>query len=185
MAQNCIMSLYFLRHGQSEANVKRVFAGQKEDSPLTELGQQQAMMAANDLANVHIAKIVSSNLVRARQTADIVASKLGIKNVTVDPRIAEYDMGILTGMPNQTITSLELISAKDAEDPNEFKARVLEALQEYSKGEESVLIVSHAGVGRVIEAMRRDIEAKFFYDIDAYPNAHAVQLDTSWLPEIQ
>ncbi len=178
------MSLYFLRHGQSEANVRHVFAGQKEDSPLTELGKQQAEVAANDLAKVHITKIVSSNLVRAKQTAKIVASKLGINDVIIDPRIAEYDMGALTGTPNQTISSLELVSAKGAEDPNKFKTRVLEALQEYSKSEESVLIVSHAGVGRIIEAMRSNVEAPFFYDIDAYPNARAVQLDTRWLDKI-
>ena len=177
------MSLYFLRHGQSEANVKHVFAGQKEDSPLTELGKQQAAIAASDLATAGITKIVCSNLVRAKQTAEIVAAKLGIHDIAIDPRIAEYDMGARTGTPNQTITSLELISAKGAEDPNQFRMRVLEALQEYSDSDGSTLLVSHAGVGRVIETMRRHIDAKFFYDIDPYPNAKAVQLDTHWLNE--
>jgi broad specificity phosphatase PhoE len=175
------MSLYFLRHGQSEANVKRVFAGQKENSPLTELGKQQAEVAANDLKNAGITKIVSSNLIRAKQTAEIVASELGVSNITIDSRIAEYDMGVLTGTPNQTITSLELVSAKDAEDPTAFKSRVLEALRQYSKDEGIVLLVSHAGVGRMIEALRTDIEPADFYDIAPYPNAQAVKLDLDWL----
>lgn len=34
--------IYFVRHGESEANVEKKFAGQKEDSPLTELGREQA-----------------------------------------------------------------------------------------------------------------------------------------------
>jgi broad specificity phosphatase PhoE len=175
------MSLYFLRHGQSEANVKHVFAGQKENSPLTELGKQQAEMAANDLKNVDITKIVSSNLIRAKQTAEIVAAKLGVSNLTVDDRIAEYDMGALTGTPNQTITSLELVSAKDAENPDVFKSRVLEALRQYDKEEGVVLLVSHAGVGRMIEALGQNIKPANFYDITPYPNAQAVKLNLDWL----
>jgi probable phosphoglycerate mutase len=175
------MSLYFLRHGQSEANVAHVFAGQKENSPLTELGKQQAEMAADDLKNANITKIVSSNLMRAKQTAEIVANKLGVSDVTIDDRIAEYDMGVLTGTPNQTITSLELVSAKDAEDPVSFQSRVLEALLDYDKEEGIILLVSHAGVGRMIEALRQNIEPANFYNIAPYPNAQAVKLDLVWL----
>jgi len=175
------MSLYFLRHGQSEANVKHVFAGQKENSPLTELGKRQAEIAANDLKNAAITKIVSSNLIRAKQTAEIVASKLGVSNVSVDDRIAEYDMGVLTGTPNQAITSLELVSAKDAEEPAAFKSRVIDALRQYDKEDGAILLVSHAGVGRMIEALRQNIGPANFYDIAPYPNAQAVKLDLAWL----
>jgi broad specificity phosphatase PhoE len=175
------MSLYFLRHGQSEANVKRVFAGQKENSPLTELGKQQAETAANNLENASITKIVSSNLIRAQQTAEIVASRLGIRDVTTDDRIAEYDMGALTGTPNQAITSHELTSAEGAENPALFKTRVLEALRQYNAEKGTVLLVSHAGVGRMIEALRMDIDPDNFYDIAPYPNAQAVKLSLDWL----
>ena len=34
--------IYFIRHGESEANVRKVFAGQKDDTPITEEGKQQA-----------------------------------------------------------------------------------------------------------------------------------------------
>lgn len=176
------MSLYFLRHGQSEANVKHVFAGQKENSPLTELGKQQAEIAADDLKAAGITKIVSSNLIRAKQTAETVANKLDIA-ITFDDRITEYDMGARTGTPNQTISSRELVSADGAEDPAAFKARVLEALRQYSGEDGVILLVSHAGVGRMIEALHRAIAPENFYDIEAYPNAQAVKLDLAWLDQ--
>jgi broad specificity phosphatase PhoE len=118
---------------------------------------------------------------RAKQTAEIVATKLGVSNPSVDDRSAEYDMGVLTGTPNQTITSLELVSAKDAENPDVFKSRVLEALRQYDEEEGTVLLVSHAGVGRMIEALRQNIEPANFYDIAPYPNAQAVKLNIDWL----
>jgi broad specificity phosphatase PhoE len=178
------MHIYFLRHGQSQANVNGLFAGRKEDSPLTDLGREQARAAAQTLQNANITKIVSSSLARARETAEIVAANLGIKNISIDDRIAEYDMGELTGTPNKsskTITSLELINAKDAEDPRLFQERVLEALADYSKQNETILLVSHAGVGRIIETSKQGITPDLFYDLPSYPNAQAVMLDLAWL----
>lgn len=175
------MPLYFLRHGESQANVNGLFAGQKENSPLTELGKQQAQAAAKTLQTAGITKIVSSSLERAKETAAIIASTLGIRDVSIDDRIAEYDMGSLTGTPNKTITSHELVSADGAEDPRLFQQRALAALAEYGKSGETVLLVSHAGVGRIIEASKQSIAPELFYDIASYPNAQAVRLDISWL----
>jgi broad specificity phosphatase PhoE len=175
------MPLYFLRHGQSQANINGLFAGQKENSPLTDLGKQQAQAAGEALQNANIGKIVSSPLKRTQETAAIVAKSLGITNITTDDRLMEYDMGELTGTPNKAVSSRELISAKGAENPDAFQHRVVAALREYSQADEAILLVSHAGVGRVIEASKQGVEAGSFYDIPSYPNAQAVILDLSWL----
>lgn len=175
------MAIYFLRHGQSQANVDGLFAGQREDSELTDLGKEQASTAGAGLADKDIVKIISSPLRRARKTAEIVAQALGTSPVEFDDRLLEYDMGSLTGQPHTKVTSRELIAAEGAEDPVTFQNRVLSFLREHKDDEGNLLIVSHAGVGRTIEAARQGIDPADFYDLPAYPNAQAVLLDLDWL----
>ena len=68
---------YLLRHGQSEANVKRIFTGQLDRYGLSPLGRRQAERAADYLADRGIDRIYSSDLLRARQTAEYVGRRLG------------------------------------------------------------------------------------------------------------
>lgn len=84
-------AFYFLRHGQSEANLKGLFAGQREDSPLTAKDFEQAKAAAEELKLLHIDRIISSPLQRTRQTAEIVAKIIGfdIGNIEFDERILD------------------------------------------------------------------------------------------------
>ncbi len=93
--------IYFIRHGESEANEKHIFAGQKEDSPLTNKGKLQARAEGEKINEMRltISKIISSPLIRARDTAKIVAEVIQYDHeILIDPRITEYDMGSLTGL---------------------------------------------------------------------------------------
>ncbi len=56
--------IYFVRHGESEANLKGVFAGQRDNSLLTEKGKQQARVTAQNIKNkgILIDRIISSPL---------------------------------------------------------------------------------------------------------------------------
>ena len=67
---------YFLRHGQTECNARRIF--QAIDEPLSALGLQQAARAAELLAGEPIRSIVSSNVDRALTTAHTVSAAHGI-----------------------------------------------------------------------------------------------------------
>lgn len=173
--------IYFLRHGESQANLRRAFAGQKDDSPLTEKGRAQAANAAKTLQGMNIKKIITTSLIRASDTAQIIADALGCTDITIDDRLLEYDMGALTGTQNKVITSHDLVSAEGAENPEAFRQRVLDGLRDAKHNSAVTLIVSHAGVGRIIEAERRGIDPRDFHDIDAPPNAQPVVLDLSWL----
>lgn len=78
--------LYLLRHGQTEFNVKKLVQG-RCDSPLTNLGRQQAQTAAAWL-KVHGVvpdKVVSSPLGRAMDTASLVACELLGPDAAVEP----------------------------------------------------------------------------------------------------
>lgn len=172
--------IYFVRHGESVANVECTFAGQREDSPLTELGKKQAKQSALDFLNhnFQIDRIITSPLKRARETAEIIIKEanLGL-GIEIDPRIAEYDMGDLTGTAYHKITSEELITAKNAEDPHAFQDRVNSLLKELSKKNENILLVSHAGVGRIIEVIKKKLDPCSFYDLDPQPNAKIIMLN--------
>ncbi len=179
------MAIYFVRHGKSKANEQGVFAGQKEDSPLVEEGESQASHAAKELVGKRINKVISSPLICAKQTAKIVmdVAGLGSLDLEIDQRIAEYDMGSLTGTPLHAITSLELTSSDGAEDPEAFLKRVISFLRDYK--DDSILMVAHAGVGRIIEAAKRGIEPAEFYGIEPYPNGHVLELDLDWLDKYE
>ena len=175
--------IYFLRHGESKANIEGLFAGQKEDSPLSDKGVEQAEVAAQGLRSMHFNRIIASKLNRTRQTAEIVAKVIGFNpsKIEYDDRVIEYDMGTLTGTPIRRVTSDELVSAEGAEDASHFQARVISFLKEHKDLSQNILLVSHAGVGRIIECTKQGLDPRTFYDLAPYPNAHAVELDLDWL----
>lgn len=178
------MPIYYVRHGKSAANVRGVFAGQKDDSPLVEEGVRQAEETAKYLATLPIKRIFSSPLLRARQTSDVIKQFLDKSiSIQIDERINEYDMGSLTSQPIRAVTSRELVSSVGAESPIAFRDRILNFLKEFCDKDETIVMISHAGVGRMIEATRQDIPPEEFYSIKPYPNAQATELDLSWLSE--
>lgn len=173
--------IYFVRHGLSEANVKRVFAGQKDDSLLVEEGRQQAKETAKKIKEegIKIHKIVSSPSKRAHETAQIIAKELGFEtsDIVIDERIIEYDMGSISGTPWGVISSKILIGARNAEDPKNFHKRVHSCVKELSQLPENILLVSHGGVGRMLETIKENREIELFYDIPIYPNASITKID--------
>ncbi len=90
------MRLYFVRHGQSEANVERVISNRDLPHPLTELGHQQAAELAQSLTKVPLAAIYSSPIVRALQSAQIVAASKNLP-VEIAEALREPDCGIMEG----------------------------------------------------------------------------------------
>lgn len=177
------MAIFSLRHGQTQANFEAVFAGQRDDPPLTELGIEQVRRAGHELKSANIARIVSSSLQRGHCTAKEVAKVIDVTDLRVDDRILEYDMGSLTGTPYSVISSKELVSAEGAENVFGFQKRVLDFLRDYKDQELNSLMISHAGVGRVIEATRLGLDPRTFYDLPRQPNGQVVELDLRWLSQ--
>ena len=173
--------IYFIRHGESEANVKKVFAGQKNNSLLTNKGREQAKATAEEMVKkeLKIDKIYSSPLRRAYETAEIIAEELGFdaSEIIIEERIIEYDMGSLSETHWHTISSAILVNAKNAEDPEMFRNRVRSCVEELSKLPGNILLVSHAGVGRILETLKDGMDAKLFYDLPSYENASITKID--------
>ena len=100
------LTLYLLRHGESEANVDRVFASFKVNPALSDAGVQQATMQAKSLEEIEFSAMYVSPLLRTRQTAGIVGKQRGLESI-LSEYIHEVNVGDLDG--------------KDQNDPNNWE----------------------------------------------------------------
>ena len=90
------MRLYFVRHGESEANVLRVISNRGRQHGLTERGWAQARALAERLADVGVVQVYSSPLLRAVQTAETLAQAWGVPYAVTDA-LREFDCGVAEG----------------------------------------------------------------------------------------
>jgi probable phosphoglycerate mutase len=114
------LTLYFARHGQTEANAEHRFSGVK-DTPLTDLGRRQARQVGEILLDTlglqPTVDFVSSPLQRAKTTMGIVREVLGLPHAgfRTDPRLIEIDLGIWDQLTDEEAKAL---------DPDFFARRV-------------------------------------------------------------
>jgi len=85
-----------VRHGQTERSAVGMYSGQL-DVPLTATGREQAQHTARALAGTGIDAVITSPLVRARDTAQAIADAAGV-TLTVDERLVEVDYGPFEGL---------------------------------------------------------------------------------------
>jgi probable phosphoglycerate mutase len=96
-----VTTLLLVRHGETDWNRERRWQGHA-DRPLNERGRQQARALAAELADRPIDAVYSSDLLRARETAEIVAADLGLA-VYIDPGLREVDVGSWSGLSHSEI----------------------------------------------------------------------------------
>jgi broad specificity phosphatase PhoE len=152
---------WLIRHGQTDWNLSGRWQGQSPDAPaLNETGRAQALAILNQLPcadfGTGFATIYSSDLLRARQTAELIAAPLNL-TVVLDPRLREMNLGAWEGMIGDDIKAQyphEIEERKQnpfdayapqGESPREVAERVIAAVNEIAgkHPNDSVLIVSH------------------------------------------
>jgi broad specificity phosphatase PhoE len=106
------LTLLLVRHGQSEWNAAGLLQGQTAHVPLTPLGHRQAAAAAAELAGPAPGALLSSDLLRAVQTAQHCARATGLP-VATTPALREQGFGVLEGR-----RSRELWDVVDWTDPH-------------------------------------------------------------------
>lgn len=155
-----INNLYFVRHGQSMANAAHVYAGQDDGIQMTDLGRRQVADAAEDIKFWAIDAIISSDLDRAFESARIVAEVIGLAEaaITTDVRLREINPGRLTGAPEHGFVEyLEYLAGHTdptAETLEQVAVRLRGLLRELKASTAgNVLLVSHAGIGRVLQLL--------------------------------
>ena len=145
-----------IRHAESEGNRDRVFT-LTPDVSITEIGRAQAATAAEWIAARYTpARVVSSPFRRARQTADILATRLGLE-VHVEEDLREQCYGTLAGQPYGVLrecTDYDPTAYWTWAPPGggeslvEVAARAGAALDRVARAhpDDDVLVVSHGGV---------------------------------------
>ncbi len=181
-------SVYLARHGQTAYNLERRFQGHLP-VPLDETGQEQAAdlaeRASTGAAGVPFVALWCSPLLRARETADIVAARIGLEP-REEPRLMETDAGDWTD---------RLFVDVQAEDPDGFAGfiegrpgfgfpggesfaqqgmRVAAALVDVEQGDLPALVVCHGVVIRIALFQRAGHKVAL---AERVPNAALVPLD--------
>jgi 2,3-bisphosphoglycerate-dependent phosphoglycerate mutase len=86
-----------VRHGQSEGNVSRNLSAAVPGSPLTDAGRKQAAEATVELAGRGVSVVYASPLLRAQQTAAIIADGIGVDQVLTLAEVREFGLGDCEG----------------------------------------------------------------------------------------
>lgn len=160
-------TLLLVRHGETDWNRDGRWQGHS-DTHLNDVGREQASRLASELDGVDV--VYSSDLARARETAEILAARLELP-VHVDPRLRERSFGSWEGRTGPEIEAAfagaharwlagEGPGADDAEPFADFAARVQAFLAEVVERhpDETVLVVSHGGSIRVIHALAQGLD---------------------------
>lgn len=154
--------LLIVRHGETTWNAELRFQGHA-DQPLNETGRAQARALADELSDVRADAIYSSDLVRARETAEILSRRLGLP-VTVLHELREIDVGDWEGLTREEIEArfpeayLAWRSGKTGwsggESYDELTARVVPALERIALAHPNgrVVVVGHGGTIRAVRA---------------------------------
>jgi broad specificity phosphatase PhoE len=140
-----VTTLLLVRHGETDWNAERRWQGHA-DVPLNERGREQARALAERLAsNGRVDAIYTSDLSRARDTAEVVGAHLGVP-VAVDRDLREIDVGSREGMTG------EVDGPWDGEPHAAHAERVLRAVHRIAARHpgERILVVTHGGSMRRI-----------------------------------
>jgi uncharacterized phosphatase len=143
--------LYLVRHGETEWNRLRRIQG-LTDIPLNDTGREQARRTGMLLTRRPIARVYASPLVRARETAELIAAELGVAAPVLREEFVERNYGAAEGMTFREIDQRYPpgMEVPGRETRDQVAARALPGLQAIAAAHpgESIAVVSHGGVIR-------------------------------------
>lgn len=188
--------IYLIRHGECVDNAKHILNGH-HDTALTALGKKQIKIAAVRLTKAKIKTIYSSPLLRAKQSALIIAKVLGIKprDIVYDLALIERDYGVLTGRPRRDIPRFakkilqgdQIEYFLDGRGTEPFPAvyrrakKVLAKLRA-SLGQDNVVLVTHGDFGMMARVAFNGRTWRQGLDALYWDNAEIIVLKTGGKP---
>jgi broad specificity phosphatase PhoE len=171
-----VTQILLVRHGETDWNLDRRLQGHS-DRPLNDTGREQSRALAVELADERLDAVYSSDLSRARETAEIVAGTHGLEVTTLE-ELRERHFGSWEGLSDDEIHERfpeEIANGTlgDGEPREEMDRRVLQALKriatEHPNG--TVLVVSHGGP---LRAMLRHCAVD---GVERVENCHVLRLE--------
>ncbi|MDP3013248.1 MAG: alpha-ribazole phosphatase [Candidatus Subteraquimicrobiales bacterium] len=166
--------VFLIRHGETEWNVKGKYLG-LTDLPLTEKGETQAKALAKYLEDEPISFLYCSNLERAKSTAKAVAEAKGLE-IIIKPGLNEVDFGEWEGLTyteikakygnliDDWLNNTPKVAIPEGESWSLFESRVVKTFSSIvsRNNGQTVAVVTHGGVIKVILSRVLGIEASFF-----------------------
>ena len=157
-------TIYLARHGETEWNRIGRWQG-ATDIPLSETGRAQARLLAETLRDRRIGRVHASHLSRALETAQIIATRLGLPQPTVDRRLCERGYGAFEGLTREECAQQfpgvweryladRRAVAPGAEPQAAVVERITTAMTEIATatwahpGSDAILVISHGGAIR-------------------------------------
>lgn len=171
---------FLLRHGQNIYQTKKKSSiypwPEPKNSPvrLNKKGERQIKNAAKKLKDQKIDLIYSSDVFRARQSAEIVAKELGIKKINFDKELRDINLGIYHGGSKKRFyqdfpRSAERFSKrpKKGENWSDCQKRILGFLKKIDKKHQNknILIVSHGDPLWLLEGAINGLNNKKLLDM--------------------
>jgi len=161
---------FILRHGEAVSN-KEDFVScwpEKIKNPLTSKGKKQIQKIILELKKEKINLIFSSDVLRAKQTAQMTAKELGLK-VSFDKRLREINVGIFNGESikewnSYFVTRAEKFTkrAPGAENRRDIKKRMMDFIKDIDKKykNKTILIISHENPLIVLQGVAKGFSEK-------------------------
>ena len=146
-------TLLLVRHGETDWNAEGRLQGHT-DRPLSDFGRRQArrlgdQLKSEELEGEGLQAIYSSDLARARETAEIVGERLGLP-VELDPDLREKDWGNWEGLTAVERDRVEFVG-ESTEAHQERMLRGLRRIAERHPDDGRVLVVTHGGSMRRVQ----------------------------------
>jgi probable phosphoglycerate mutase len=166
-----VTTILLARHGETDWNLQRRWQGWA-DPPLNDTGRAQARALAEELRDVAFDAVYSSDLRRARETAEIVAAPHGVP-IVVDRALREIDIGSWSGLTRAEIERrFPNRERPDGETHDEHAARVRAAVLRIARENvgRRVLLVGHGGTIRSIHDVISDEPYR------PVPNCHVLEV---------
>src|ERR1043165_6440640 len=174
------LTLYFARHGQTQANVEHRFSGNK-DTPLTALGLEQAAQVGHilkrELGQAPGYQFVSSPLARAVATMEIARRTMGLpaEGFATDNRLKEIDLGVWDQLTDDEARALSPslfeqrgndkwhVRVPEGENYAEVAARITDWLQELKI---DTVAISQGATPRILRGLLAGLDWRAMSNLD-------------------
>ena len=193
-----MVKVVFVRHGQTEWNVNGRYQGQS-DVALSAAGVDQAEKLAANFPVAHIDAIYSSDLIRARVTAETVAKRFALE-VNLEPAFRELSFGDWEGLTYEQIVASwpdamknflahpDILNIPHGESFPEVQQRAMSRLQELIQKHEgqTIMIAAHGAVLRTMLTAALHMPLQYLWSIRQFNTAvNIVRYDAEGNPTVE
>lgn len=174
--------IYFVRHGETDANLARIVSGGEHEAQVTENGREQAKRAGQDLKDKKIELVVASPMERTKETANIICKEIDYspEKILHNELLKERSAGPYSGKHrDEYLAHLKSGNLdKGIEGDEELWQRCRQACDWLKTLDtQKILVVSHGGFGRMMRAYASGMPHSHFHQVDRLANCEVFEFE--------